>query len=512
MARFTPHGITGQALLLGAALLAVGLLPGCAVKPAPLTADEIGLLSAEQGRELTQGVEPVSGPVSLAEAIARGLKYNLDHRVKMMEQAQALKLLDASQYDLLPKLAASAGYTAKDSYGASTSRLLFSRGEADPEPTYSAERRRATADLTMTWNALDFGVSYFNAKQQADRALIAQERRRKVIHNLVQEIRAAYWRAATSRSLRQNVSDTVARAEAALADARRAEEANIKNPLDILRYQRTLVESIRQLESIDQDLATAKTELAVLIGLPPATPFEVQVPSEAEFSPPAWDMTVEQMEEVALRNNPDLREAAYLSRISVAETRKAFLRMLPGLNLSLNHQYDSNSFLVDNQWTEAGARISWNLLSILSGPAGIKAAELGEQVAKTRSLAMHMAVLAQAHIARRQYEIALKQYERANEMLVIDQRILRAAVIREELSAQGELDRISSATTTIVGVLRRYQTLAQVHASLSRMQAAVGMAVAPEALESMDVPALTQAVARSMTGLGRPAQPAGGAL
>ena len=34
-------------------------------------------------------------------------------------------------------------------------------------------------DLGLSWNVLDFGVSYYQSKQNADRLLVAQERRRK---------------------------------------------------------------------------------------------------------------------------------------------------------------------------------------------------------------------------------------------------------------------------------------------------------------------------------------------
>lgn len=53
------------------------------------------------------------------------------------------------------------------------------------------------------------------------------------------------------------------------------------------------------------------------------------------------------LETEALASRPELREQDYQTRISSAETRKAMLRMLPGLEFSAGGHYDSNSFLVN---------------------------------------------------------------------------------------------------------------------------------------------------------------------
>ena len=83
------------------------------------------------------------------------------------------------------------------------------------------------------------------------------------------------------------------------------------------------------------------------------------------------------LEQEALANRPELREQDYQTRISAAETRKAMLRLLPGLEFSAGGHYDSNSFLVDNRWADYGAKVTWNLFNVLSAPAAIDAAKAG---------------------------------------------------------------------------------------------------------------------------------------
>src|SRR5438132_1368158 len=108
--------------LLLLTLLIAASLAGCAVEPRALTPDERQAnVRAGRGAMVAQQ-EPVRGAITLEEAMARAIKYNLDHRLKLMEEAVAQRTLDLSRTDLLPKLALSAGYSGRDNELASSSR------------------------------------------------------------------------------------------------------------------------------------------------------------------------------------------------------------------------------------------------------------------------------------------------------------------------------------------------------------------------------------------------------
>ena len=125
---------------------------------------------------------------------------------------------------------------------------------------------------SLPGNLFDFGVSYFAAKQQADRVLIGDEERRKVIQTLFQDVRRAFWRAASAQRLSHEIAAAIHEAEAALPEARKVETEGLRSPVDSLRYQKALLDLLRQLESIQSVLAVSKTELAQLINLRPASP------------------------------------------------------------------------------------------------------------------------------------------------------------------------------------------------------------------------------------------------
>ncbi len=123
--------------------------------------------------------------------------------------------------------------------------------------------------------------------------------------------------------------------------------------------------------------------MASLMGLPPGTTFELVLPPPEQMTVPELSMSIEQMEQMALENRPELREERYQQRISSVETRKALLSMFPSLNLSATAYSDSNSFLVYQNWADTAARLSWDLLNLARYPAARRTAESAEAVAAT---------------------------------------------------------------------------------------------------------------------------------
>ena len=489
--------MTRMARLL-AAVSTAALLSACAVTPTPFTQGEFSAKAKADRSAMFDGQEVMSKPLSLSDAVARVLKYNLDKRAKMMDEALALGQLDLDRFDLLPKLAANAGYTERSAPNATRSRDLYTQTTSTSNPSYSADRFSITNDLGLTWNILDFGVSYFTAQQNADRALIAKEKRRKTVANLVQEVRFTFWRAAAAQALKGKVTDVIANAEKALKDAERVETEKLRNPTETLRIQKTLLESIRQLEAIDQELTTAKAELAALINVAPGSNFKLDVPANGGMTIPEWSMPIEQMEEAALINNPDLREQDYQSRIAIDDTHKEILKLLPGVTLSFSRQYDSNSFLMDNRWNEVGTKVTWNLINLLSAPDRLAHADSAEKVADAKRIALRMAVLAQVHVISHQFASAAKQFERADKLWGIESRLAEASGNQQRGGTQNEIERISTETSAIAAELRRFQTYAQMQSAYGKLQSTLGADPVPERVASQSLDGLSGAIVLAM--------------
>jgi outer membrane protein TolC len=479
---------------LAALAACVSILAGCAGAPVPLEEKDLAAGARSDREAARQGVDPITGPLSLEEALARALKFNLDRRSRMLEEAVALGQFEAGKFDMLPRLMAQAGYRSRSEELISRSRDAVTGQPSTSNPSISTERNTSFTDYGATWNMLDFGVNYYQSKQNGDRVLVAFERRRKAMHLLMQETRTAFWRAASAQRLQEDVAKAVGTAEAALADARRSEETRVRSPIDSLRYQRQLLENLRLLEAAQQELSTAKVELALLINAPLDGTLVVREPSGGP-GPRILEVPVEKLEETAVLQNADLREQFYNSRIALDETRKTIARLFPGISFGYNIRYDSNSYLVNNRWNEAGATISFNLLNLISGPAQVSLAKSGEALAQQRRVAAQMALLAQLHVARLQYSGALAQLERAEAISTIDQRIGAIVSSRAEAEVQNKLEAVANQVTSILSLMRRYQALAQAHASASRLQSTLGFEPEIGDVDSMSVRSLAGLIA-----------------
>lgn len=477
------------------ALAGAFVLGGCAILPNALTDEERVAQARLDMTAAFAGQQALTRPLTLDDAFARALAYNLDQRAKLMEEAVARSDVDLANIDLLPKVLANAGYTDRNNVEASSSTSVLT-GRQSLEPSTSSDQIRRFADLTLSWNVLDFGVSYFAARQQADRTLIVEEQRRRVVHQIFQDVRRSFWRAAAAQLLASEVRSTIAASEAALESGRKLESEGLRSPADALRYQKAMLDLLRQLEPIERQLAASKIELAALINLPPGTKFSLAIPRRMAVE--RLQVPVSQMEEIALLRNPDLREASYQTRISADETRKAFVRMLPGISINYGRNWDSNSFLVNNYWAIGAARLSWNVVNLIYAPYQINRGKSFEALADLKRQALSVTVLARLHIAYQQYIAASREYRWAAQLADVDRRLYQQIANRTATDAQGELEKVSAQVSAVFSDVRRYQAYADMQAALGRLYATIGLDPLPGRNDVLDLASLSQSVRAAM--------------
>lgn len=464
-------------------LLALAI-SGCAVTSKPIDRSVSEQRAQSDLQAMFADQEPLSAPLTLHEAMARAVKYNLEARLKVMEEAMAQRQVDLATFDMLPRMALSAGYAGRSNISASSSQSIET-GTQSLEPSTSQDRDRGVADLTMVWNVLDFGVSYVSAKQQGDQRLIVQERRRKVVHTIIQDVRSAYWRAVAADRLLTQIDSLMARVAQARDNSQRLSEQRIGDPIQALSYQRALIEATRQLEEQRRALSLAKTELATLINLPLGT--QVELAPDDGYQIPELKVALDTLEQEALASRPELREQDYQARISAAETRKAMLRLLPGLEFSAGGHYDSNSFLVNQSWADYGVKVTWNLFNVLSAPAAIDVAKAGQEVADARRQAMSMAILAQLHVANANFREAQRQFQTSQQLAGLDGQIVEQLRNRYQAQGIGELELIQGELNTLQADLRRDLAYAELRNSYGQLFASVGLDPLPQSIASDSV-------------------------
>ena len=342
-------------------------LAACARSPKNIDAETLSFSIAEDITELT--VDTSLQNIDLHTAIAIAIRNNRDLRISVMESALANRQRDLQKFDMLPDIALSAGYSEFTKLQPTTSKTVSTDAGTAPSLdgtesyTISRDKSQETRGIEFTWNALDFGLSYIRAGQQADRYLIAKELERKAIQNITRDIIRSYWKAQASENLLKKLNPLLKRVEDALADSQYIEELLISAPMDSLLYQKELLDVQRTLQTQQRALINSKNELATLMGLLPNQDFTL---TDNESYLTKLKMDIQTMEEVALLSRPELMESRYQKRISSKDTRAAMLALIPSLKFNAAYGYSNNNYLFNQDTYEYGASIGGNLFDIFS--------------------------------------------------------------------------------------------------------------------------------------------------
>ncbi len=489
----TPITFTLQRSAAAVAVAVTLAISGCAITPVSVTKADIQARAIADVTTAFSGQEPLSKPLTLADAIARALKYNYDDRLKQMELALNISNVEVAEKQMLPQLAVSAGYAARDNDAGSSSRSLLTGAQSLVSST-SEDRYRQQYSAIMSWNVLDFGVSYVRAQQTGNQVLIAEERRRKVVQNIINDVRYAYWRAAGAQMMLAELGQLQQRAGAALSRSRNIEDGRLTPPLQALGYQRALLDIVQLIAARRQELLQARTELSALLSIRPGTQFTLDVPKVLPDLPPVPG-DIAALENDALQNRPELQEEDYRRRISVLEGRRVLLSMLPGLDLSYGRRYDSNSYLFNNDWNSSAVTLTGNLMKAFSAPALNRNSDALVRVDDTRRVALTIAVLAQVRMSVQRYDQVLQELDNSRRSLEVDGRVRRIVESTVKASAESELELIRAEARNVLSRVQHYSTYAIAQSAYGRILNSAGMEYLPPGADKQELSVLAGQVA-----------------
>ena len=415
-------------------------LGACAYAPEPVPLDETEMTTwtASLRGDITSMSEPVTQAITLYEAMARALRNNLDHHVYMMELDLARRDYDLSHFDKLPKIVANGNYYGRSNRPGASSESLIS-GRQSLEPSTSTERDIFTSDLTTSWNVLDFGLASIRSRQLGNEALIIEERRRKAIISIMEDVHAAYYRALSAERLKARLDQLEGDVKSAFEASRAQYRARRTAPMPALSYQRELTDIQAQAQRLSRELQAARMNLAALMGLPPDQDFNLFDPGELP-KPGMLVVSYGDMIDQALINRPEIREDGYARRIGEDGVKRAVLEGLPSLEAFAGLNISSNDFLFNRDWAEYGLRASWNLLALFQSGDRKARAKAEAETERRRALATAMAIMTQVGVARMRYESLLEEYETASNAASVQ------TDITDQIEAQARANRASNQT------------------------------------------------------------------
>ena len=413
--------------------------------------------------------------IDLYTAIALAIKNNRELKIKQLETGIAYRQLDKVEFEMLPAIAANAGYSGSERYNASASATVPKNDLAGAIGTsYSTSRERDvnSQDIGFTWNALDFGLSYIRAGQEANRYLITEEMERKAEHNIVRDVIKAYWNTISADKLIKKYDPLLIEVDKALNDSQKIEELLLTKPMDALLYQKELLDIQRALQSQKEIFIDARIQLAGLMGLLPNQKFTI-VPTDDPLT--ILNMDLDGMEKYALINRPELRKSHYDEKISIQETKASMSALLPGLNFNAAWTHSSNDHLMNKTNLEYGSAMGANLLNVFMYPKVKRINETNTEVIKEKRLALSMAVLSQVHLANIDYSLALEEYDTAERYYQVSKKITEQIKNAQKIARFGNLELIREQASLLVAELRYDIAYSKLQHAIGKIYTSVGL-------------------------------------
>lgn len=456
------------------ALMSAAGLGACTLSPQAFTDAELKEAAGSRLANLQAARVPIGGTLTLPEAIRRALDHNLDHRAEMFEIALRQTELGVATASMLPSLAANAGHSLRDSPLGSSSYNLVTGAQNFGHST-SQDQQLRVANLELSWNVMDFGLSYVRARQAADKVLITAEMRRRVAHRIVEEVRSVYFRAHAAEQLRDRLRRLERRTTAALISSHRQVHERATSPMVAITYRQELIEFKRTLQEIQRELVSARIQLTALISAAPDAKFRLAPPVPGQVTAKLAKRQINDLVQLGLEQRAELRELAYKKRINAREVHAALLELLPGITPYVGSNFDSNSFLLHAQWLNWGARASWNVMRLFQYPSKREQIEASQELLEQRELAMAAMVVMQIHVSRVRIGVLENELETARAYLDTHKQLL--AHIRAEFAS----DRVSEQTLLrcelngVVAQIRLHVIQSHLESAHAALTAAVGI-------------------------------------
>ena len=454
--------ISGRRLASAALYL---MLTGCSAISPPLSEANVADFSAHLSNELVSIPEPLVGALTVDDAVMRAVRYNHAIRAKELEAALAEARVRAQAGSMLPSMVAESDYYRRD-------RPHMSHSSLTSAFSTSTDLRTISRDIAISWNILDFGLSFVRARQGLDKALQQHEEANRVRARIVEETRAIFWRAVALERLGPALSRLDREVNAALMEAGAASRDTQIDPMASINYQRDILNSRRELNLLQTSLAGAVDQLKQSIGLPQLENMRLDERPTAQVvlpsTSPADDVVL------ALRQRPEIRQQMYDMRITDEEVNATILQLLPGFTFTRTFSSDTNSFLLHANWISWGTKIAGNLMNLARLPADLDAIDAQQRVHRQNALATAATIAMQVCVARARMVVHVRAHRDAMQFVEVQHRLLSQVWTSAKLGRVGRQVIVREKLSLLLAEVRAIVAFADLHAAVAAYATAMG--------------------------------------
>ena len=423
-------------------------------------------------------VEMPDHPLYLEDIINIAWENNWDTLTRELEWEVQREVATREMLKMLPSLNFNGEKSFRNKSTASTS-LLPATGIITP-PSIGSSQHVKVWDMTFTFRVLDFALAYYRSQAEGWRALGVYTQYARLKQTLILEVYRSYWRVVAAQWAMERTGAMLALITEFTQKFEKDMDLRYISRVPGLRIEDQLLGFQLQFYNFDLAYATAKAELAALMGIPPDVEFEL-APIEVLPMPCVDD--VEELERLALQHRPELYGADFNEHLAAEQVRLAIIPLLPNLEYFKSYQNNFDRFLVHHRWIVTGMRAAWDLLAVPQKVVDIKSAKINRERAYVARLALSVGILTQVHIAYNNYQNIARLYDiregiskvrdrlskatdsefSEGEFNEVEAVLARANALQAEIDfirAYGEMQTVLEQLNNSIGLPLRYSTVA----------------------------------------------------
>ncbi len=482
--------ISFKTALIGFGLISSLTLGGCSTAAVKYDSTNVGGYTDSTLRPQAAPLE-IDTPLNIDQVRTRTLAHNSEYARSQTQLLETVRKAGMRGKDFLPQAYANSYGTWRSNASASVGKKVDDTSGTMPKDFYTAQdQASANSSFTTSWDLLEIGLSGFKANRRSINAYSQGEQNQYLCNKMMVDVENAYWRAVAFEQAEKKSAWLKSRVTYALDLSQQRADQNPETKLQELMFQRELIDINRWYQSLYRSLISAKPELARLMNLPAGTNFDLQstrLPSDlgALGKEDALGLIT-----TAYQNRPEIRQALYKTDLTKLKNKEDLWRHLPAMRFFLGANHNTNSFVLNQDFSSAGLNLSWDLLRL--GQIGQTKRNgkiaLAEEQRQTEILAS--AIMAQVMIAREQmhkleYDLTLawkalsiqgqitddliadvKSGEKPETYLVKEELMRELSFIREQMS-RAELHTAKARLEQSIGIVPTCQTPSQLQASIS---------------------------------------------
>jgi len=432
----------------------------------------------------------LSHPLTLDEIIKIAVRNNLELYVKAAEINIQEDEANRLRFALLPQLNFDYQDTRRSQNAAARVELIDAPPSSPPGSfQLSSPKHDITWDISFIWNILDFGVTYFRARQQDDKAFIQIYEYERIKNSVILRSVQSYWRAVAAKQaldraniLLPEMREQTAKLNSEIEDRVYLSKGQALGKLIYFNQREIQVlgyndrnDSSDPTQGYEKEYINALLDLAQLMQIPPGSQFDVYVPEDN--LPYQIDNlpVVNDLFNTALVNRPELYERDLEYKISADDVKIAIIEQFPSVQLFNIKNFDSNPFLLHNNWYQAGVRMAWNLLAYPQHLMEYYSGKDEEERDIRNRLLLSESVLTQVTLAYILYEQNKDQYLLAKRVADSYKQAADLSILESEVGKKSKLEALQAKIDYALARNNLGKIYAELQRNIEQLNNAIGI-------------------------------------